>query len=256
MEVGVHGHVHKAESTSADVVIAREKRGQCPGCAQQTYRIGCCGLTRTPLTMDGRVDNGTCLKCHPVVALAEVVPVVPVAMAAVDATAEGAGVVQSPIKVEVDATGENQQRFCQACFRGNAALVQDMLSKRLADPNMEAPVKYPDATWNDRPLGHATSAGAHLDVMECLLNHGAAVDGLSSYGSAALHIAAQEGALPAVKLLVERFGASIKLCSADGKDAIAWTAGSGKAGEAYDGGKAARTETARWLADAQSKGAA
>ena len=56
---------NKAQKTSADVIIQREKRGQCPTCGYQTHRVGCFGLTRKPLTIKGRVDNGMCLTCHP-----------------------------------------------------------------------------------------------------------------------------------------------------------------------------------------------
>jgi len=181
-----------------------------------------------------------------------------------------------PLVAEVQRR-ELQQRFCQACKDGDIACVERLLLQREmpalpqsqpqpqqqqqqppqpqpggVDVEAEAPVAYHDAVWSDRPLGHATSAGAHLGVMACLLRHGAPVDGVSSYGSTALHVAAQEGALDAVQLLVAS-GASITRRGRDGKDAIDWTAG--EIYEAYDGPADARAETARWLRAAVARGA-
>jgi hypothetical protein len=58
------GTTVKAGSTPADVIIKREKNGQCPSCGNQTHRLGCFGR-RKALTIPGCVVNGMCLKCHP-----------------------------------------------------------------------------------------------------------------------------------------------------------------------------------------------
>ena len=64
-------HTHEAVhvNNTHDERLAREERGQCPSCGNQTHKIGkacfCCGETRTALTIPGLVSNGICLKCHP-----------------------------------------------------------------------------------------------------------------------------------------------------------------------------------------------
>jgi len=58
-------HTHQAAVNDATVNLERVKRGQCPADGNQTHRVGCCGLMRTPLNIDALVHNGVCLLCHP-----------------------------------------------------------------------------------------------------------------------------------------------------------------------------------------------
>jgi hypothetical protein len=71
-ELSFAPHKHDAVHVNnpSDERMAARKLGQCGGCDNQTHKIGkaffCCGPnTSTALTIPGRVDNGTCLKCHP-----------------------------------------------------------------------------------------------------------------------------------------------------------------------------------------------
>ena len=49
----------------SNVATKREKKGECPTCGTQTHKIGVFGK-KTPLTVDGQVRQGLCLKCHPI----------------------------------------------------------------------------------------------------------------------------------------------------------------------------------------------
>ncbi len=84
-------------------------------------------------------------------------------------------------------------QFYNACQRGDLLEVENWLSRGL-DPNVDdgyAPMHY-------------ASSGGNLKIVKVLLEHGAAVNLLSSIGGATpIFIAAQEGHLEVVKLLID-----------------------------------------------------
>ena len=44
----------------------RQKKGECVTCGQRTHRVVRFPPSRTPLTIEGKVITGICLKCHPI----------------------------------------------------------------------------------------------------------------------------------------------------------------------------------------------
>jgi hypothetical protein len=69
VELGYHGHDHKASSTDADVKLAREKEGRCGECGNHTHELKKSGgflkssIAKIPLTNQFGM-NGVCLICR------------------------------------------------------------------------------------------------------------------------------------------------------------------------------------------------
>jgi len=137
------------------------------------------------------------------------------------------------------------QHLCEACKRGNLALVTVILELG-ADVDAQGACIYEDDVWTDSPLGH-TVAGAglsQLEVAKKLVRHGAEVDNIAEYGSTPLHNAAQQGNLDLVKFLV-LVGSDVNLRGARGQTALDWTRGEHHPN--YDGAEAGRAAVAAFL---------
>jgi len=68
VELGYHGHNHKAPKTDADVKLAREKEGRCGECGNHTHELKKSGgwkssIVKIPLTNQFAM-NGVCLICR------------------------------------------------------------------------------------------------------------------------------------------------------------------------------------------------
>jgi ankyrin repeat protein len=138
---------------------------------------------------------------------------------------------------------QRAKNFGQACKDGNLEAMREHVREGM---DLNLIVELRDAVgqvWADTPLGW-TVDGHQLEAAEFLLDHGADTNKLSGYGSAPLHLAAQQGQLSMVQLLVHR-GASIALKAANGQDAIGWT--QGEFHPLYDGATDTRDAVAQWL---------
>ena len=143
------------------------------------------------------------------------------------------------------------KRFGEVCRTGDLQSMRGILRDGI---DINATSRLRDASgqeWDDTPLGWCVD-GRQLEAARFLLDHGADTNKLSGYGSTPLHLAAQQGHLPMVQLLVDR-GASISLKSRNGKDAIDWTRGG--IHHMYDGVAGSQTQTAMWLTEHQQRAA-
>ena len=94
----------------------------------------------------------------------------------------------------------NTARLCQAIVDGDLEHVEDWLSQEGADPNMR--------DYTGRTPLHLAVISSTVEVVKCLVGHGARITARLADGQTALHLAAARGNCEMVRTLMEKSDAN------------------------------------------------